>query len=370
MIPFLVVDRPASLRIIKGANSKGKIGLMSHANTTPLFRKLFKSYPCGEDLCHAIDPSGKTKCNVDFDASRCEVAQAIKQNTSKICDCGMFTKDGIQYGYPELFRIYDDMDADYGIMLDVFRDKDATIASARSAIEIYKQKQHNFRLVLVAQGNSVDEYLTCYDALKQLGGEYIAIGGLLQRVENTVRYVQVRSETDMQDVLKKVREKFDPKWLFALGCYHPKRHKLFEELGVWGSDYKGWIFQYKKREQLIQLKWEEIAARLYSQGPSKHKLISKFNHSIEERAKVAKGQEKDEHQMPARNVSLEDRSKELIKLDANIQRQLDAIKENIYLDGTQRSVEKLSKEISKLAQKTEQQIRYEQVRTVVKNLVH
>lgn len=29
-----------------------------------------------------------------------------------------------------------------------------------------------------------------------------------------------------------------------MGCYHPSRHKKFEILKVWGSDYKGWIFNY------------------------------------------------------------------------------------------------------------------------------
>ena len=342
MIPFLVVDRPASLRIIKGASSNGKIGLMSHANTTPLFRKLFNSYPCGEELCHAIDPSGKTKCKVNFDARKCDTAQIIISNTIKMCDCGMFTKDGIQHKYPELFQVYDDMGADYGIMLDIFRDKDATIESAQSAIEIYKQQERNFRLVLVAQGNNIDEYLACYDALKNLGGEYIAIGGLLRRVENTVRYVQVRSETDMQDVLRKVREQFDPNWLFALGCYHPKRHEIFEELGVWGSDYKGWIFQYKKRERLIQLKWEEITDKLFSQGFSEHQLVSTLNLSIKQRSDFVRQQEQEENKKSARNVSLEARSSELIKLDTLIQSQLYSIGQSIHLDGTANAIKQLS----------------------------
>jgi hypothetical protein len=369
MIPFLVVDRPASLRIIKGANLDKPIGLMSHANTTPLFRDLFRSYPCGEDLCHAINPLGKTKCKLDFDASKCDTALGMRQNTIKMCDCGMFTKDGAQNEYPELFKIYDYMGADYGIMLDVFRDKDATIKSAQQAIEVYKREEHKFRLVLVAQGNNVDEFLSCYEKLQELGGEYIAIGGLLQRVANTVRYVQVRSEADTYEVLKQVREKFNPDWLFALGCYHPKRHDMFEQLGVWGSDYKGWIFQYKKRERLIQRKWEEINAQLRAQGHAKHELVSEFAQTVKQRAKVVRKLEKEEHKKATRNVSLASRSSELIKLDTLIHDQLDGIRQNIYLDGTSKTIRRLSKDISLLAKKTEQQVRYEQVRFVIQNLV-
>jgi hypothetical protein len=173
---------------------------------------------------------------------------------------------------------------------------------------------------------------------------------------------------DMQDVLKKVRERFNPEWLFPLGCYHPKRREIFQELEVWGSDYKGWIFQYKKRERLIQLKWEEIASKLMSQGLSEHQLVSVLNLSIKERSEFVKQHEIEEHKKSVRNVSLEDRAPELIKLDSSIRGQLENIKQNAYLDGTKRSIEKLNKEISQLAQKTEQQIRYEQVRTVIEGL--
>ena len=210
MIPFLVADRPASLRIIKGANINGSVGIMSHANTTAGFQTLFRDYPCGENFCHAIDPAGRTNCPVSFDASQCKVAQSVQQQTIKMCDCGMFTKEGAQLTYSKLFKTYENMGATYGIMLDVFRDKDATIANAQDALAIYKKQEYPFKLVLVAQGTSVEEYLQCYEALLNMGGEHIAVGGLLQRRKNTARFVNVRDEDFMIDVLSSIRERFNP----------------------------------------------------------------------------------------------------------------------------------------------------------------
>ncbi len=55
------------------------------------------------------------------------------------------------------------------------------------------------------------------------------------------------------EVLSAVRQQFDPEWLFVLGAFHPKRIALFRENGVWGSDYKGWIFNYAKKDEVIDL---------------------------------------------------------------------------------------------------------------------
>jgi hypothetical protein len=68
----------------------------------------------------------------------------------------------------------------------------------------------------------------------------------LRKVENTVRYTQVRSEEIMYDVLGALRDRYPEDWLFALGSFHPSRLANFQKLNVWG-DYKGWIFQYEKR---------------------------------------------------------------------------------------------------------------------------
>lgn len=127
----MVVDRPASLRIIKGAGLLGKIGLISHANTTPEFQRLFREYPCGAIPCQATDPFNGMQCSSEDSLGTCTLAITLRERTVKICDCGMFTKDGVQLSYRDLFNRYDDMGTDYGIMIDVFRNPVATLASAK-----------------------------------------------------------------------------------------------------------------------------------------------------------------------------------------------------------------------------------------------
>jgi hypothetical protein len=83
-----------------------------------------------------------------------------------------------------------------------------------------------------------EEYAECYAQLQKLGFEHIAVGGLLKRRENTVRYANVRSNRLLEDILKMIREGFDPDWLFAFGAFHPGRIPLFKEHGVWGADYR------------------------------------------------------------------------------------------------------------------------------------
>ncbi len=83
-----------------------------------------------------------------------------------------------------------------------------------------------------------------------MGFKYIAVGGLLKKLENTARYTRVRDESFLFNVLKTIRDKYPDDWLFVLGCYHPKRHEMFNELNVFGGDYKGWIFNYEKKPNL------------------------------------------------------------------------------------------------------------------------
>lgn len=220
MIPFFVVDRPISLQIIKGLKIRAgrKIGLMAHANTSENFRKAFHDYP--------------------------------RKQTVKMCDSAIFHENRFENSYDELFKRYTQMGADYGVMIDVFGDATATINSAEFALKAYDDATHNFRLVGVAQGKTVDEYLKCYSALKDLGLDCIAVGGLLQKRERSARYMNVRDESLMESVLRQIREEFDPDWLFVLGCLHPSRLDLFKELDVWG-DYKGWIFEYEKRDESL-----------------------------------------------------------------------------------------------------------------------
>jgi len=53
-------------------------------------------------------------------------------------------------------------------------------------------------------------------------------------------------------VVSEIRGSYKNDWLFLLGCYHPKRHKLFEKFNVFGGDYKGWILNYKTPETLLE----------------------------------------------------------------------------------------------------------------------
>jgi hypothetical protein len=59
------------------------------------------------------------------------------------------------------------------------------------------------------------------------------------------------SSSIAEEVLSAVKKEFAPQWLFVLGAYHTSRHALFDDHGVFGSDYKGWIFNYEHRRDRI-----------------------------------------------------------------------------------------------------------------------
>ena len=240
LVPFLVADRRASLRIIRKipfVHYSGPVGLMSHANTTETFQETFRRYPCGPALCDASSPGTQI----------CKACGALSHRVVKMVDSGVFTKEGCAKDYESLFKIYERMGADYGIVIDVLKDRRATIRSARRAMSTYRKLRPRFKLVGVAQGRSVKEYLSCYRSLRNLGFKHIAVGGMLAKRANTSHYDYVRSRNKLFETLALIREAYPHDWLFALGCYHPKRHLQMERLGVWGSDYKGWIFSYEKR---------------------------------------------------------------------------------------------------------------------------
>jgi len=262
-IPFFVVDRPMSLKLLEFCGIKkvqSKIGLMGHANTSKNFQRLFREFKGA--------------------------------NIVKMADSGVFTKQGnLTNGYERLFEIYENMGVEYGIMIDVIKDKQKTIRSAEEAIKIYGKFNPNFKLVGVAQGNTLVDYLDCYDKLKEIGFEFIAIGGLLKKIENTTRYVKVRDEKFLKDVLKAIRNKYPTDWLFLLGCYHPKRHKLFRDYNIFGADYKGWILNYKNPNQLIQeleKKLNELEIRLKIRNKSLTKLKETYHKLLQDRGKENK----------------------------------------------------------------------------------
>jgi hypothetical protein len=219
-VPFFVVDRPISLEIIKGLKIPAgqKIGLMAHANTSDNFRKAFHDYP--------------------------------RKQTVKMCDSAIFHENRFENNYDTLFTRYQQMGADFGIIIDVLGSARATIRSAELALKAYDEKKHKFELVGVAQGTTVEEYLKCYRELRARGFDHIAVGGLLKKRERSARYMNVSDKFLMEDLLREIRKEFNPEWLFVLGCLHPSRLDLFKELEVWG-DYKGWIFEYEKRDESL-----------------------------------------------------------------------------------------------------------------------
>jgi len=242
IIPFFVADRPASFLILKGILLKYphiKVGIMTHAFTSKNVWQIFKKFP--KELLLLYEDNALSS-NEDV----------LSKSLIKMTDSGIFSKNGCTIEYEELFERYNVMGTDFGVMIDVLRDAKATLKSAEKALRIYEKnkKKYRFDLVAVTQGRTLEEYLECYQKLSA-NFEFIAIGGLLKKRINSVRYVRVRDEQFMYKVLEAIKREFNPKWLYVLGCYHPSRHKKFEEIGVWGSDYKGWIFNYKLKRQLL-----------------------------------------------------------------------------------------------------------------------
>jgi len=242
LIPFFVADRPASLKILKGIMLRYpeiKVGIMTHAFISKNFTQMFNDFPNNSDLQY------EEKHLLDNEST-------LARNLMKMADSGIFSKNGCTIGYEELFERYNTMGTDFGVMIDVLGDAKATLKSAEKALRIYEKnkKEYRFDLVAVAQGRTLEEYLECYRKLFS-NFEFIAIGGLLKKRIKSARYVRVRDEQFMYEVLQTIRQEFNPEWLYVLGCYHPSRHKKFEEMGIWGSDYKGWIFNYKLKRQLL-----------------------------------------------------------------------------------------------------------------------
>ena len=247
MIPFFVVDRPISLDIIKGywsSKSAAEYGLVSNALTTDRFRRLLARYPCSEEgACFACGASQAPK-------EMCEVGVELRGRVTVLGDSGIFADDR-RLTYDALFDRYEGMNADYGAAVDFLADPNRTVNSAKDAVKRYESKSRNFQLVLVAQGKTLDEYVDCYRELRNLGDFPIAIGGMLRRKARSARYVQLGQAKLLEEVLTKIRSEFCPEWLFVFGVYHPDRHKLLSQLGATGADYKGWIFNYEHRRDLL-----------------------------------------------------------------------------------------------------------------------
>ncbi len=215
MIPIFVVDRPASLRILSGLTEhKGEFGILAHAFTSGNFKKQFS----------------------DFNLA-----------TVKVGDSGIFQKK-TDYSYSQIFRSYEAMGVNYGIIKDYFRDRKKTLESAELAIKEYQNGTKSFKLIGVAQGKSVAEYLQSYREQRELGLDIVAIGGLLDKIPNHVRLVKVKHDIMLRNVLRAVRTNFPSDKIFPLGVFNRRRLQFFNQVDVWASDYKGWIFKYNKKQ--------------------------------------------------------------------------------------------------------------------------
>src|SRR5579875_27256 len=300
VVPFFVADRPMSLRLLKGLPLQNypnaRIGIMAHANTSLNFQHAFHEYPCDNfDYCDAV----RGRCHHKDGISGCPVRRHILDHTIKMCDSGIFTREGATLNYQQLFEAYVRMGVEYGIIIDVFLDPISTLKSAKEALQAYESFKGKFKLVGVAQGTKEDEYIKNYEDLKALGYTYIAIGGLLRKVEKTARYAQVRDEDFMYKVLSRLREAYPDDWLFALGSFHPNRLVRFRELNTWG-DYKGWIFQYEKRNETLNEHLEVFATNhlQHIESPERERiadlidrlqvLVAQRDRLIEEQSEISK----------------------------------------------------------------------------------
>ena len=188
MIPFFVADRPISLSIIKGMTlpPNGTVGILTQAvTTTDNFKALYKTYPRGTEVVY---PNGQPA-----DAE-------IARRTVKMVDSGIFCKGGCHLSYADLFREYDRMGADYGVIIDSMGNMPETVKSAKLAMREYAKSHRRFKLVGVTQGRTADEYCECYEKLEHIGYEHIAVGGLLKKREKSARYVTVHSEEFLKGV--------------------------------------------------------------------------------------------------------------------------------------------------------------------------
>jgi hypothetical protein len=271
MIPFLVLDRPNGLKIIRKAirSPAFRFGIMTHVNVSERFV-------------------------AESNALRREIAQRFGFRPALIVDSGAFIKNNQPLTESELFNRYEGMAASHGIVNDVLGDARATVTNCAKAIQEYQKRRRSFKLVGVAQGKSVDEYLTCYEELLCLGYRHIAVGGLLQKKPRSVRFTQVRSEDLMRRVLSAIRSRFNPAWLYVLGAYHPQRQEAFRALGIWGSDYKGWLFRYPSTFQGFLALSEEISKSFLTPSDIKRvritqEMIGRYrNSSVRDKAAIRK----------------------------------------------------------------------------------
>lgn len=262
-VAVFVADRINHLQMLAGLPLPlATIGIMANAQVSARFRQHYRAYPCLDaNYCEAIG----APCPCWQEQERCAVRRSILARTIKMCDSGAFKRGGTQMGYEQLYRLYCEMGAAFGIMIDRLGDRQATLASAEQALLAYGPFRGQFVLVGVAQGSTIEEYLSCYRELKQMGFTHVAVGGLLQKIHSSARYTQVRDEGFMFGVLEALRAEHPGDWLMALGTFHPSRLARLRQLHVW-ADYKGWLFQYESKQQTLTVLLDRLLERLRAEA--------------------------------------------------------------------------------------------------------
>jgi len=147
-VPVFVADRINHLQMLAGLPlPAATIGIMANAQTSAQFRQRYRAYPCLDaSYCEAIG----APCPCWQEQESCAVRRSILAHTIKMCDSGVFKRGGAQMDYEQLYRLYCEMGAAFGIMIDRLGDRQATLASAKQALRAYGPFRCQFVLVGVA----------------------------------------------------------------------------------------------------------------------------------------------------------------------------------------------------------------------------
>jgi hypothetical protein len=271
MIISFVIDRPASLEILKGFfldNLDKQFGILTHAFVYNKFRYLFANFPYYTELKYYNTSLSEEEANY-----------LIKENIIKIVDSGIFVKKR-NIDYEDLFQIYEATHADFGVIIDHINDRANTLLSAYKAMETYNRKKRHFNLIGVAQGRNLEEYFHCTEQLVKMDFEYIGIGGLLQRNGDS-NYLRVSKSKEklLKDLIQEINSNFPWIKIFVFGAYNPRRHSFLHNLQVWGADYKGWLFNYEEDYSFIKEYINKFSI------PDKERIINKLTKYQELRKK-------------------------------------------------------------------------------------
>ena len=109
-----------------------------------------------------------------------------KPDSFLIMDNGVI--EGNPMSFEECVRRADMIHADEIILPDVYKDNQATYDAVKEAITYYIQNDmfdHKFRLMVVPQGNSMEDWLNCAENILTSFGAYIATVGIPKHLIDT-----------------------------------------------------------------------------------------------------------------------------------------------------------------------------------------